>query len=127
MRLLLDEMFDHAVAAVLSERGRDVVSMQGDRPKLRRKADAVVFAAAQTEKRAVVTENGADFLPIVSAHAQDDKPHWGVVLTTNRQFPRHRPDQAIRLLVAALDAFLTDHPDTDEPTSEIHWLQPPPS
>lgn len=125
MKLLLDEMFPHDIAVALVERDHDVVSIQGDRPDLRNEADAVVFAAAQDHKRAVVTENGVDFLAVVSAYAQDEKAHRGLVLTTNRQFPRHRPDQAIRLLVAALDAFLTNHPDMHEPTSEIHWLQPP--
>lgn len=86
--------------------------------------DSVVFGAAQREQRAVVTENAVDFLAVLSEHAQDRKAHWGLVLTTNRQFPRHRPGQAIRLLVAALDAFLAAHPDIAEPTSEIHWLQP---
>lgn len=124
MKVLLDEMFDHAIAAALRERGHDVVSIQVDRPGLRHKADPVVFVAAQDERRAVVTENVVDLLAIVSTYAQHQEAHWGLVCTTNRQFPRHRPATAIRLLVTALDAFLTARPDTDEPTSETHWLQP---
>lgn len=53
-----------------------------------------------------------------------DEAPWGLVLTTNRQFPRHRPDKVIRLLVAALDTFLAAHQHTDKLTSETHWLQP---
>lgn len=124
MKVLLDEMFDHAIAAALCERGHDAVSIQGDRSDLRHKEDPAVFAAAQDESRAVVTENAVDFLAIVSTYAQDGKAHWGLVLSTNRRFPRHRPDDAIRLLVAALDTFLEARSGTDEPTSETHWLLP---
>lgn len=124
VKALLDEMFDHAIAVALRERGHDVVSIQGDRPGLRHRADPAVFAAARDEHRAVVTENVVDFLAIISTCAQDDKAHWGLVCTTNRQFPRHEPAQAIRLLVAALDTFLTSRPDTDEAPSETHWLHP---
>ena len=125
VKLLLDEMFPHDIAAALVERGHDVVSIQGDRSELRQKPDPDVFDAAQAERRAVVTENIADYLAVVTAHQGDERPHWGLVLTSNRAFPRHRPDRAIRLFVAALDAYLDAHPDTEEPTSDIHWLQPP--
>lgn len=74
-------------------------------------------------RRAVVTENAADYARIVSGSLD---PHWGLVLTTNRQFPRHRSGLAVSALVRAFDVFLRDHPDTDEPTSEMIWLQPVP-
>lgn len=125
VKLLLDEMFPHDIAAALVERGHDVVSIQGDRSELRQKSDPDVFGAAQAERRAVVTENIADYLAVGAAYQGDERPHWGLVLTSNRAFPRHRPDRAIRLFLAALDAFLDAHPDTDEPTSDIHWLQRP--
>ncbi|MCC7078157.1 MAG: DUF5615 family PIN-like protein [Acidimicrobiia bacterium] len=124
MKVLLDEMFEHAIADTLRERGHDVVSIQRDRPGLRHTTDPAVFAAAQDEQRAVVTENAVDFLAVVSTYARDAVPHWGLVLTTNSRFPRHQPDQAVRLLVAALDAFLVARADSTEPTSETHWLQP---
>lgn len=127
MKLLLDEMFPHDIAAALRERGHDAVSIQRDRRDLRRHPDRDVFAAAQTERRTVVTENVTDFLDVVAAYQGEGWPHWGVVFTSNRAFPRHRPGRAIRLFVAALDAYLAAHPDTDEATSAIHWLQPEPS
>lgn len=123
MRLLLDEMFPHDIATALVERGREVVSIQQDRPELRHRPDAAVFAAAQEERRAVVTENAADYLGIAAAYGEDGRAHWGLVLTSNRAFPRHRPARAIRLVVAALDDLLTVHARTERPTSLVHWLQ----
>ncbi len=46
--------------------------------------------------------------------------HYGLVLTTNRAFPRHG-ERFIGPLVDALTRFLTDHPQ-DEPKSILHWL-----
>lgn len=117
-------MFPHAIAAALCERDHDVVSIQRDRSELRHKADPDVFAAAQAEGRAVLTENVADFLAVAAAYQADGLAHWGIVLTSNRAFPRHRPDQAIRHVISALDAFLATQADNRQPSGEIHWLQP---
>lgn len=127
MRLLLDEMFPHAVAVALGDLGHDVVSVQGDRNTLRHVADADVFAAAQRERRAVATENVVDYLAIVRTYQAQARAHWGLVLTSNKAFPRHRPASAIRALVAGFDTLLSQRADSplhDEATSLVVWLQP---
>lgn len=124
MKLLLDEMFVGAVAVALRARGHDVVSVVDDRSDLRNRPDAEVFNAAQEEQRAVVTENVADFVAVASAYQQDLRSHWGLILTSNRSFPRHRPEHAVKMLVAALDALLATRADDDKPTSEVVWLRP---
>lgn len=123
MRLLLDEMFPDAVAVALRNRGHDVVSIVADRPHLRHRVDPEVFDTAQEERRAVVTENVPDFLAVISDYQQRERPHWGLVLTSNRSFPRHRPGHGVRRLVAALDALLGQHTN-DKPRSEVIWLRP---
>lgn len=64
MRLLLDEMYPAALADQLRNRGHDVSAVT-ERREFRSLPDADLFAVAQQERRALVTENIADFIPIV--------------------------------------------------------------
>ena len=121
MRLLLDEMFPASIAQALRAGGHDVVAVQ-DEPDLRQLSDPELFAAAQEAGRAVVTENVKDFVPLVAGHP--GAGHFGLVLTTNRSFPRHR-ESFVGALAAALGDFLVMHPG-DQPRSLVHWLQPSP-
>ena len=104
MKLLLDEMWPPEIAAQLRRRGHDVVAVV-ERPDLRSQPDRVIFATAQQEGRAVVTENVADFRPLGAAALQQDRSHAGLILTSNGRFPRHEPRTSGRL-VTALDALL---------------------
>ena len=56
MRLLLDEHFSRHIAEQLRTRGHDAVAV-GERADLAGLADDELFAAAQQERRAIVTEN----------------------------------------------------------------------
>jgi predicted nuclease of predicted toxin-antitoxin system len=55
LRLLLDELCPASIAEGLRARGPDAVAIV-ERPELRNLTDEEVFAAARTERRAVVTE-----------------------------------------------------------------------
>jgi predicted nuclease of predicted toxin-antitoxin system len=124
VKLLLDEMFLDGVAVALRDRRHDVVSIVGGRPYLRHRPDPEVFDAAQDEQRAVVTENVPDYLAVVATYQEHERAHWGLILTSNRAFPRHRPAHGVRRLVAALDALLSDTDQNDKPRSEVIWLRP---
>lgn len=119
MRLLLDEMFPASIAQILRHDGHDVVAVQ-EQPDLRQLSDPELFVAAQEDRRAVVTENVKDFATLVAGPHRSD--HHGLILTTNRSFPRHR-DGFVGALVTALRDFLDAHPG-GEPRSLVHWLQP---
>ena len=106
MRLLLDEMWPPDVARQLRLRGHDAIAV-AERPELRGKPDDVVFATAQAEERAVVTENVADYLPLAAARIRAGQGHFGLILTSNRRFPRHEP-RTLGHLVAALDKLLSN-------------------
>ena len=110
MRLLLDEMYSASVAEQLRIRGHDVVSIhdQGFR-WLEGAPDKEVFAAAQVEGRAVVTENVADFRHLEATALGRGDQYAGLVFTTNRRFPRGDPG-TVGLLVRALDALLEQPP-----------------
>lgn len=120
MRLLLDEMFPAWIAEQLRDgHGHDVVSVL-ERPDLVGRPDGEVFARAQQEGRAVVTENVRDFRPLARRFMADGEVHHGLVLTTNRRFPRGRAETARRLL-AALAALLDGEPGESASSREL-WL-----
>ncbi len=121
MRLLIDEMFPAQVAAVLRQRhGVDAISVR-ERPDLAGRADLEVFAAAQGEGRALVTENVRDFRPIAREWEASGRVHTALVLTSNRRFPRARRATLGRLIAAL--AKLASDAVSREPSNEEIWLE----
>jgi hypothetical protein len=83
-------------------------------------SDEALFAAAQREGRAVVTENLDDFFEIDAYYRQRGRDHHGLVLTTDRRF--HRGAEAhIGQLVRKQDAFLGE--DAERAPGWVHWLK----
>ncbi len=119
MRLLLDEMYPAAIADGLRARGHDAAAVV-ERPELRSSADADVFAAAQRERRTVVTENVSDFLPLAGDHDARGEAHHGLVLVQGRKYPRGNR-RTIGAMVTALDALAGRHP-ADDATNIREWL-----
>jgi hypothetical protein len=117
VKLLLDEMWSPEVAIQLRRRGHDVVAV-AERPELRGQPDAVIFATARTEDRTIVTENVADYRPIAVSELQQGRSHFGLILTSNRRFPRNDPRTAGRL-VTALNELLSREPEL---TNSEYWL-----
>lgn len=119
MRLLLDEMFPAAIAEQLRSRELDVEAVQ-ERDALREASDITVFGVAQAERRAVVTENVPDYMPLdASAHASG-RPHFGLVFTTNKSLPRHRK-AFVGEAVQRLHDICIAHSE-DEASSLVQWL-----
>ena len=119
MRLLLDEHFSRHIAEQLRTRGHDAVAA-GERPDLQGLADDELFAAAPQERRAIVTENWADFARLLDRAAADGTHHYGVVFTSRRKLPRHRDTTG--LIADALAAFLSAHPAEDALRDATRWL-----
>jgi hypothetical protein len=119
LKLALDEMYAPAVAEQLRGRDHDVVAVT-ERGDLRGTADEDLFAWAQTEGRALVTDNQRDFIPIHRRLIASGHEHKGLILTTNRRFPRGQPATTGRLVVA-LDRFIRS--TVARNPSFIHWLQ----
>ncbi len=116
---MLDEMYPPATAEQLRARGHDVDAVAG-RSELRALADTDLFALAQAEERAVVTENIPDFSVIADEYDQRGHTHHGLVLAAPGSYPRGNP-RTIGRLVAALDELLGERPGR-APTSLRHWL-----
>lgn len=116
MRLLLDEMFDPRIAAQLRRRRRFDVRELDD---LRGAPDAAVFELAIAERRALLTENVPDFIPLATAATSSGRDHSGLILTSNRSFPRARP-ATTGAIVEALAALSRKRPDL---TNQVVWLE----
>jgi len=121
LRFLLDEHYSKEIARQLrEERGHDVVSAK-DRDELVGLGDAQLFELMASERRAIVTENVADFVVLVRQAAGAGREHAGVVFTSPESFPRAKA--TIGLFVEALDQLLRAEPAEDALGGRVHWLQ----
>ena len=120
MRLLLDEHFSPEIARQLRDRGHDVIAAR-ERVASGR-SDRDLFDLAVVERRAIVTENVADFVELHRAAIITGTAHFGIVFTSTRQFPRTR--RAIGRTVRALDGLLVVHPQPDALRDQTGWLEP---
>jgi hypothetical protein len=114
LKLLLDEMYPAFIAEKLRERGHAVVSVH-DSPG-GGTSDEDVFAFAQDEGRAVVTENVSDYRPLAEGALAAGEHHAGVVFTTDKRWPRSEPGA----LITALDELLNSTPG--DPMDVEFWL-----
>ncbi len=112
-------MYSHVIAEQLRARGHDADAVV-EHAELRGRVDTDIFALAQTEQRAVVTENIRDFSDIATDYDQRGQAHYGVVLAPPSSYPRSDP-RLVGLMVTALERLLGEHPDTAA-TSQRHWL-----
>jgi predicted nuclease of predicted toxin-antitoxin system len=121
VRVLLDEHFSPEIARQLRDRGHDAVAVR-EELGIRGLSDLDVLALATTQRRAVVTENVADFMELHRAAIVTHTSHFGLIFTSPRQFPRTR--RAIGRMVRALDALLLAHPSTTYLRDQTWWLEP---
>lgn len=119
MRLLLDEMYPPAIAEQLRERGHDVEAVVA-KPELRSLPGEQLFAVAQSERRAVVTENVVDFAPIADVHDRRGAVHHDLIFLSPAKY-RRGDASTIGRMVEALDALLRVSTDGD-PAGRRLWL-----
>jgi Domain of unknown function (DUF5615) len=119
LKLLLDEMYPPVIAEQLQRRSHDADAVAA-RGELRTLPDLDIFATAQREQRAVVTENVDDFSAIADSYDQRGNTHHGLVLVNPHRYARGNP-RTIGRMVTALEQLLREQPDT-APTSLRHWL-----
>lgn len=120
VRILLDQMFTPVIAVQLRERGHDVAAVL-EHEELIGLADPPLFAAAQAEERALVTENVADYMPLHLQYTAAAQQHHGLIFTSNARFPRGTRG-VVGALVTALDEMLDDPPPLHPADGWIHWL-----
>lgn len=121
MRLLLDEKFPATIARELREQhGADVIAV-GEDTSLCGNHDEELFAAAQEAERTLITENVRDFRRIAHEWQAAGRIHHGVIYTTNRKYPRHRPG-TIGRIVRDLARLIETTPEAGAPSNLELWL-----
>ncbi|MGH7764892.1 MAG: DUF5615 family PIN-like protein [Candidatus Dormibacteraceae bacterium] len=117
--MLLDEHYSPAIAQQLRKRGHDVVSAS-ETPELKNLEDPDLLTWAIGQRRAVVSENAADFVPLHEDCLIRGKPHYGIVLTNRERFSRTRA--GIGRLVRAIEGLLTEASTSEALRAELRWL-----
>jgi hypothetical protein len=109
--LLLDEMFSGIIAEQLRAKGHNVLAVVAD-PALVGLADDQILAHASAAKRALVTANIKDFIPLDARYRAASQTHAGLILVSARTFPQDRTFTAA--IISALSALL-DQPSQIQP------------
>lgn len=122
MKLLIDEMYLPVIAERLRTAGHDAVSVV-DQSDLVGQHDLEIWRFAVAHRRAVVTENAADFLAISKKASTVGEASPSLIITSNRSFPGH-PHSFIGRAMRAFAAFCDDHPDDDAQAGAVYWLRP---
>ena len=120
MRLLLDEMISPAIARQLRGGGHEVDAIKRDRGELQSLPDVEIVRRMALERRAIVTNDVADFAPIHERIVASGEEHYGMVFTDDATLPRDRA--SIALWVATLGAFIDAHPEQDALRNRVHHL-----
>lgn len=119
MRLLLDEHFSTEIARQLGSRRHDVDAVV-ERPELVSLPDHELYARMAAERRAILTNNVADYLQLFNEALSAGEDSYGLLLTDDRSMPRAR--NTIGLFVRVLDEFLDAHPAEDALRNQLRWL-----
>jgi predicted nuclease of predicted toxin-antitoxin system len=120
VRLLLDEMISPRIARELRAKGHDVQAVKRDRSDLAGRGDHEIVRQMAVERRAIVTNDVADFQAIHDRFLAAGYEHYGLVFTSDATMPRSR--EAIPLWVRTLAQFLTEHGAEDSLRNRIHHL-----
>jgi predicted nuclease of predicted toxin-antitoxin system len=115
-RLLLDEHFPPDLAAMLRERGFDVVAVAAD-PALRGAADPDLYAYARAAGRRIVTENVADFRLLQAGSFACGEEPAHLLLASAARHPRAR--RHLGRLATEIAGWLTRD---DPPKTAEEWL-----
>jgi Domain of unknown function (DUF5615) len=126
VKLLLDEMWTPTIASELRKRAFDVIAISEPAHAGRYAgiSDDEVFALAQKEDRAIVTDNVADYEQARRGWESRGQAHHGLIYALNPPFNRHRGEGIIGQMVRALAHFLSS-PDAEQPFSRVHYLRTP--
>jgi predicted nuclease of predicted toxin-antitoxin system len=120
VRLLLDEMISPRIARELREQGYDVCAIKKDRPDLAARGDHEIVRQMATERRAIVTNDVADFQAIHDRLLAAGEEHAGLIFTFDATLPRNR--EATGQWLQTLAQLLAEHPDENPLRNRIHHL-----
>lgn len=120
MRLLLDEMISPRIARELRESGYDVQAIKKDRPDLTGRSDREVVQRMAVERRAIVTNDIADFQLIHDRMIAVGEEHAGMLFLFDATLPRNKA--AIPRWVKTLAELLSEHSHEDSLRNRVRHL-----
>jgi len=121
-------MWSPAIATQLRERDHDVVAIAEPECAGRYAGapDDEVFAKAQDDRRAIVTDNIPDYERARVDWTSRGQAHYGVIHALNPPFNRNRGEAVIGQMVRALDHLLASAEASHEPLNRVHYLRTAP-
>ena len=118
MRLLLDEHYANEIAVQLRAAGQDAVTVSGQ--GLQGTDDEPLLAHANSDDRALLTNNARDFLPLVARWAASGDDHCGLLLTSDTSMPRGK--SSIGRYVQSLRQLMDANPGRRALANQVRWL-----
>jgi Domain of unknown function (DUF5615) len=119
VRLCLDEHYSIRIAEELRRREHDVVAAK-ERVEFIAVSDVELWDAMQAERRALLTENVGDLMPLVRQAVAAGDDHWGVVSLSSRSMSRGA--NTIGLFVERLDNLMRRYRGEDSFRNRAEWL-----
>jgi Domain of unknown function (DUF5615) len=119
VKLLLDEHYSPEIARQLRAQGHDVVAV-AERADLVGLSDDELLRLMAQERRAIMTNNVKDFMPLAGRAAVAAVDHYGLLFTSDRSLPRGIA--TIGRFVDALNGFLQRHEGEDSCRNRVQWL-----
>jgi hypothetical protein len=110
LRLLLDEHFSPEIARQLRSRGHDVLAVK-ERAELIGRPDRVHFASIPEQRRAIVTQDLADFRPLLAEALRSGTKTYGLVCVPARVSLSRK---AIGSVVDTLEKLLQQNPGDED-------------
>lgn len=125
MKLLLNEMWSPTIAIELRKRHFDFIAINepASVSLYAGIADDQVFARAQEDSRAIVTDNIADYEKACRDWETRGSAHHGIVYALNPPFNRHRGSAVIGQMVNSLERFHSSPDAAEEPLNRVHFLR----
>ncbi len=121
MKLLLDHHYSTAIAEQLRTHGHDAQTAL--ERGWQTESDESLLRLCASEKRALLTNNVADFTTIARSWAAAGSQHYGLIFTSDRSLPRSR--EMIGAFVMHLEAIIQANPAESALMGQICWLPPP--
>jgi hypothetical protein len=118
VKLALDHHYATQIAVQLRKRRCDVVA--AIERGWEAEDDETLLSLCTADKRALLTNNVADFAVIARRWAVQGRHHAGLIFTSDAGMPRSH--HTLGRYVTALQTLIRAHPGDDAFTDRTHWL-----